>query len=390
MYSSLGRLVYRFLQHSNKRIIVSRLSFKPGEDNILYLQEETKMKSHKTLKIMAAMLNFAIFFPVLQTARATNPLEYVGSISVQAPLGRIVADPVRREVYGITATGDVVFINTASMTVQKTISTGRTLRDIDIDSTGQYIYTLDNVTGAYWNQPPATYVLKYDLATQTASDIKLVNAPMYQMALGRQNRFLGVSLNQWVSTYQVNSDTGAVLSTADGGYYGDTTWNPQTFVSTSNGNILFRTEIGISSIELMAYNTSTDSITKTQTREVGSYTTVPICLNTSDTSLYAGGTRYDPQNIGTVLGLYPETIYAATGDDTLAFGQNFVYDPKWGTKLQAMPVSYTMMSLGSNDGYLYAFDSGKQVLHVMKIVPEPVSALLLMAGTLFLRRKHLK
>jgi hypothetical protein len=345
------------------------------------------MKMYK-LPAMFLTINFIIFYLISASAWAADPVKYIGSIDVRAPLGRIIADPVRKEVYGITATGGVVFINTDSMAVQKTINTGRVLRDIDVDASGQYMYTLDNITGAYWDQPPAVYVLKYDLATQTAADIKLINAPMYQMALGRPNRFLGVGLNQWVSTYQVNSDTGTVLSTADGGYYGDTTWNAQTFISTGDGNKLFRTEIGISSIDLIAYDTSTDSITKINTRGVGSYSTVPICLNSSDTSLYVGGTRLDPQNINTVLGLFPETIYAATGDNTLAFGQNFVYDPKWGTKLQSMPVNFSMMAIGDYDQYLYSFDTASQKLHIMQVVPEPISAIFLGFGAIFIMRKR--
>ena len=328
------------------------------------------------------------FCPILTTVQAASPVEYVGSISVNKPLGRIIADPVRPEVYGITADGDVVFIDCLGKTVQKVLSTGRTLRDIDVDSQGQSMYVLDNITGAYWNQQPAVYVLKYDLATQSAVNIKVVNAPMYQMALGRQDRWLGVGLNQWVSSYQVNSQTGAVVSSADGGFYGNTEWSAQTFVSTSNGNKLFHTEVGLSSISLMAYDTSTDTITKTQTRGVGSYTTEPVFINSTDSSLYVGDLRLDPQNIGTVLGLFPETIYAATGNDTLAFGKNFVYDPTWGTKLQTMPVSFDMMAIGNYDHYLYSFDPGTQKLYVMRVIPEPISAMLLAAGTLLLRRKR--
>jgi hypothetical protein len=98
--------------------------------------------------------------------------------------------------------------------------------------------------------------------------------------------------------------------------------------------------------------------------------------------------RLDPQNIGSVLGLFPETIYAATGNDSLAFGTNFVYDPTWGTKLQSMPVSFNMMTIGDYDHYLYSFDPGTQKLHVMYVVPEPMSAIFLVFGTILLRRKR--
>jgi DNA-binding beta-propeller fold protein YncE len=302
-------------------------------------------------------------------------------------LGRIVADPVRAKVYGITGTGNVVFIDQQSMSVEKVFNTGRVLRDIDVDPSGSFMYVLDNVTGEYWNQPPAVYALEYDLNTQSHKRTFICQAPLYQMAIGRPHRLLGVGVNQWVSAYQLDSDTGLTLSSTGAGYYGSTEWQQQTFVSNSQGTKLFRTELGISSIELIAFDTSTDSITQIQSREVGSYSTEPVFINSTNTSLYVGDLRLNPDNINIVLGMFPENIYAATGNNNLAFGSNYYYDPTLGTKIDKMPVNLSMMTIGCYDRYLYAFDPGSNALHIMAI-PEPGTILLLATGALvFLRRK---
>ena len=147
---------------------------------------------------LIGMLLCAMICAAGTEAQAGDYLEYVGAIPVGRPLGRIVGDPVRPKVYGMTGTGDVVFIDRTSMAVEKVTPTGRCLRDVDVDPAGRFLTVLDNITGEYWNQPPSVYVLTFDLATQAPSAIVMAQAPMYQMALGRPDRFVGVGLNQWV------------------------------------------------------------------------------------------------------------------------------------------------------------------------------------------------
>lgn len=318
-------------------------------------------------------------------------IAYEGFIDVGLDLKRIVADPIRQKVYGITETGDVAFINSSTMSVDRVISTGRVLRDIDITHDNSRLTVLDNVTGEYWNQPPATYLIEYLLDTQAQAGIKILQAPLYQMAHGRSNRVVGIQTNQWVNAYQVDATTGSVLSTAGAGYYGGTSWSgPNLFLTNNAGTRLYRTEIGISSIELIVFDTSTDNITQIDSRTVGSYSDEPVFLNSSETSLYVGDIRLNPNNIDQVLGAYPENILAATGDDTMAFGVNGVYDPLFGGLLAPMPTNarFPMMVIGNADRTLYTFDEQTQRLHVLTI-PEPGAvALIAIAVPLVLVRRR--
>ncbi len=119
---------------------------------------------------------------------------------------------------------------------------------------------------------------------------------------------------------------------------------------------------------------------------MGSYSNVPVFLNSTDSSLYVGDLRVDPDNVRRTLGIFPEHILAATGNDRFAFGAGGVYDPVWGNRLQDMPVGSNTMALGENDRYLYAFDRGVQRLHVMSVVPEPAALSLVGLGSLLLLR----
>ncbi len=279
-----------------------------------------------------------------------STLPNLGAIDVGHPLGRIVADPVRAKVYGLTGDGDIVFIDRNSWSVENVVSTGRLLRDIDIHPSNDYLSVLDNVTGEYWDQPAAVFILNYDLETQADTGIVLAQAPLFQMAHGRQDRIIGLQVNQWVDAYQVDAISGVMLDATGAGYYGSTTWEgPNLFITNSSGTRLYRTDIGISSIDVIAFDTSTDEIFQIDSRQVGSYSDEPVFLNSTDTSLYVGDTRLDPDDFDIVLGVFPENILAATGDDTLAFGLNSIYDPTWGTNLQDMPVSNEMMVLGEGE-----------------------------------------
>ena len=328
------------------------------------------------------------------SASAAVWLQDVGSISVGQSLGRIVADPVRDKVYGIAANGDVVFMDRTTLSIDKTISTGRKLTDIDVASDGSFMTVLDNVTREYWNQPPATYLIKYDLATQTHLGIKIIHSPLYHMALGRPNRIVGVAVNQWVNIYENDATSGIQLSTTFGGYAGSSDWENVTFATNPQGTRLYRTETGISSINVMAWDISTDTITSIGSRTVGSYGTEPIFINSNDSSLYVGDLRLNPANLQQVLSMFPETIYAATADNTLAFGANNIYDPTFGGILGSMPFSATKIAIGEYDHYLYAWDASTNCVHVFqivpRIVPEPSTLCLLLAASfcvLFMRRR---
>ena len=330
----------------------------------------------------------AIIAAVCAQAPAAAPIvEYVGPINAGLPLGRIVADPVRPRVYGIADNGSVVFMDRTTMSAPKTILTNRKLTDIDVAPDGSFMTVLDNVTREYWNQPPATYILKYDLNTQTQTGQSFVQSPLFQMALGRPDRAAGVGLNQWVNVYQVNTATGAQLSTAGGGYYGTADWQTPTLITNPQATRMYRTELGISSIELLAFDISTDTITGAGSRTVGSYATEPVFINSTGSSLYVGDLRVNPMNLSQVTGLFPENIYAATGDDLLAFGASGIYDPAWGTYLGAMPYNSTRMTIGEGDRYIYALDAAGSTVHVMRIVPEPTMMAPALAALLFLSRR---
>jgi hypothetical protein len=88
--------------------------------------------------------------------------------------------------------------------------------------------------------------------------------------------------------------------------------------------------------------------------------------------------------------MFPETIYATTADNTLAFGANSIYNPTFGTILGAMPINTTKMTIGEYDHYLYAWDASTNRVHVFEIVLEPGTLGLLLAASLcvlFMRRR---
>ncbi len=316
-------------------------------------------------------------------SRADSPLTYLGAIPVNQPLGRIVADPVRPKIYGITGDGNVVFIDRTTWSVEKVVPTGRLLRDIDIHSDNDHLTVLDNVTGEYWNQPPAVYAIDFDLTTQTATGITLLQAPLYQMAFGRPGRILGVETNQFVPVHLLDETTGGLIDSVQAGTYSNTEWEgANKFVANHDGTRLYRTELASNPNDLIVVDTSTDDLSLIDSRSIGGFTSEPVFLNSSETSLYVGETRFNPDNIDQVLGLFPEFIYAATSDDKFAFGADGIYDPVWGTRLGDMPAGYPMMDLGEGGSYLYTFDTSTQQLHVMVVAPEPATLATALVGVL--------
>src|SRR5437899_1906037 len=115
---------------------------------------EGRVMSRHFIHSVMGLLGLAIVAASADSASAA-PVQSVGAINVGQPLTRIVADPVRGKVYGFADNGDVVFMDRSTMSVTQTIHTGRALTDIDVAPDGSFMTVLDNVTRAYWGQPPA-------------------------------------------------------------------------------------------------------------------------------------------------------------------------------------------------------------------------------------------
>ena len=302
------------------------------------------------------------------SALGGEKVTHVGTIEVGYPLRKVVAHPERAEAYGITAGGAVVFMSRDTLSVEKVILTGRVIRDIDVHPDGRHLTVLDNVTGDIWNQPPSVYVLSYDLDTRLQSGILFADAPLYQMAHAANGNISGTSTNQSLEGYIVNGTTGERLSLIHFGYCNGEEWDdPSVFMANADGTRLYRTDTGLSSITIHVLDTSSDTISILDERNVGSYQEEPVFINSTSTSLYVGDIRLDPDDLSVVLGAFPENIWAATGDDRLCFAKGHVYQPTWGTALQAMPVDFDSIAIGENDRYLYCFDKGLLQLHVLRV-----------------------
>ena len=309
-------------------------------------------------------------------------VEYQGPFPVGLALGRVIGDPARPKVYGLSTAGHVVFMDLETRGIERFYATQRKLTDLDVDASGTRLYAVDNITGSPTDQPVDSYILVYDLETQTLIDELYVPAPLYQLALGPQGRAVGLqwSQPQAGAAYLVDLETGAVIQTVPNfvWYWGGRGWAgfPDHFAITNDGSRAYVYDVGLSAPSLRPAAVDSESLTPLPGFPIGisgdlNYNWfMPCAMNTSGTRLYADNRTRDPYNPERVYVINPfEWVWTASGDNRLAFGAFNVYDAPTGTPLEAIPLPFAtdQIALSHFDTYLSAFDWGLRQMHVMKV-----------------------
>lgn len=212
-----------------------------------------------------------------------------------------------------------------------------------------------------------SYVHRYDLATgkwlvDTAYIAGNVEAES-------DSKFLLKSDDQWITfTNDKFSSGGAatVLNTNDGGY-----WAPGWYAMVYAGNFrydwrtkrLIHGNTGDSSQEIQAFKMSgNDFVTAEGTGMYGSAQGYggSVALANDGSAFYYGRLAVDALNVAQTLQVFPEPIFAATGD--VAFGNGKLYDAHSAALVQTLPFATSVYGLSPTGTDFWAFDGAAHLL----------------------------
>lgn len=260
--------------------------------------------------------------------------------------------------------------------------------DMSASPDGRYVFAADyggeNIGyGTPWN---TSYVHRLDLSNNTWETKTAYIAGNIEAVSGDQ--FILKSNDQWV-TYTNNSwgqgSEVTILNTSNGywtpGYYsgtysGDISYDPNT------GRLLHGNS-GLSSQEITAFKLVNNNFY--QQESSGTYGTAQgfggtVTLATDSSALYYGSLQVDPLDVSHNLRVFPEQIYAATGD--FAFGNGNYYDAHTGQLLGNLGFSTTVYGLGASGKDFWAYDSSQNMLRHFSVspVPEAETYILMLAG----------
>ena len=244
-------------------------------------------------------------------------------------------------------------------------------------SSGRYVFASDyggeNI--GYGTPLNQSYVHRLDLSNGTwetkssyiAGNIEAVS----------DSQFILKSNDQWVTF--TNNSWGAgsattILNSSSGywgpGYYagvysGDFRYDPTT------GRVLHGNS-GSSSQEITAFRIIGNNFYKQEGS--GTYGTAQsyggtVTLAIDSSALYSGRLQVDSLDVSHNLRVFPEMIYAATGD--IAFGNGKYYDAHTGQLLGSLGFNTTVYGLDSSGTEFWAFDSSSNMLRHFSVTPVP-------------------
>ena len=259
---------------------------------------------------------------------------------------KLVADPVRPRLYGLDAKKRmVVSIDSGTGTALRTVVVGSTPTDLEIDTSGTFIYTGHSDTYA---------IAQIDAATFTF--VRFIPSPQdsYDIAPLGNSRIATINEDQWTYPAIVDLASGAVL---------DTLYAPMdpfegALFATADGNSLFVGESGSTACNITRYDVSGGKLKSVTSSYPGGAQGFPSparsVVGTPDgTSIYYAGYCLDGTNLLAKRYAQTDQIISVAPSGALAVSSTKVYRVADGTALATLPSSCPVQAIGPDSSTLH-------------------------------------
>jgi hypothetical protein len=209
-----------------------------------------------------------------------------------------------------------------------------------------------------------SYVHRYSLSTRKWAVDTVYIAGNVQAE--SDTKFLLKSDDQWITftNDQFAKDAATVLNT---GSWGTPGWNAAVYEGEFRYDWrtkrLIHGNSGLSSQEIQAFKLSNNEFTKVE--GTGMYGSAQgyggsVALANDGSAFYYGRLAVDALNVAQTRQVFPEPIFAATGD--LAFGNGKLYDAHSAALLQTLPFATSIYGLSPTGTDFWAFDGTAHLL----------------------------
>jgi hypothetical protein len=241
--------------------------------------------------------------------------------------------------------------------------------DMAISPSGRYVFGADyggeNI--GYGTPYSTSYVHRLDLSTllwdsaesaYIAGNVQAVADD--QVVLKSIDQLITFTNDQW-SGGSAMTVLNAPTPSFTPGYYAAVYEGDFRYLSSSAR--LLHGNSNESSQEIQAFRLSSDNFVKQEGS--GTYGSAQgyggaVALATDESAFYYGALQVDPLDVSHNLRVFPEVIYAATGQ--IAFGASSYYDAHTGQTLGSLGIDATAYGLNSVDSDFWAFDSSNNLL----------------------------
>lgn len=332
------------------------------------------------------------------SASATAALTEVGSFHVNSNISQMAySDAFNSIVYKNTASAAGFIDLTTGVQSAKHFSNSW-FTDLSLSPDGQYAFVSDyggeNI--GYGTPLTQSYVHRLNLsngswevkASDIAGNIEAISSEKF--VLKSNDQWISFSMNEWGSnpsqTMQLGSDYYASV------YSGNFVYDP-------TGNRLIHGNAGSSSQEIQTFKLNGNGFIRQEGS--GTYGSAygyggSVVLSTDHTTFYYGSLQVDALDVSDNQNVFPEVIYAATGD--IAFGGSNYYDAQTKQLLGSIGFNTSLYTFSRDGQQMWAFNPDTNNIHHFMLgavasVPEPSAYGMLGLGIIILtlaRRKKLE
>ncbi len=276
------------------------------------------------------------------------PFEGV-SIAVGTQIEKMMVDPNRPFIYAVDRVNNaLLFINTDLGALTKTIDVGSSPVDLDINLDGDKLYIANF---------GSTQINVVDLNTQEIGfsffvdpDIGTWDGNPYRIAALSNNRLAFTSEDQWNSIKIVNAETGVNLSN------GASIYRPNLFTNLA-GTVLYAAESGSSGSQVYRYNVdSGNSLNEVDESSSGSAQRGSFITHDGQ-YIFFRKQKILANNLQSTLGTFPDNIYAANADGSIALGEDQYYNGENFAILGNLPVTSEVMASDPNEDIFYIYNA---------------------------------
>lgn len=279
----------------------------------------------------------------------TQFLAYDGvTIYVGTQVEKMIVDPNRPFIYAIDRVNNaLLFVDLNLGALTKTVLIGLSPVDMDLSLDGDKLYianfgsTQINVINLNEQEIDFSFFVDTDVGTWDGNP--------YRFAVLSNNRVAFVSEDQFSNIKIVDATTGVNI------LFGETVDEPNLFTDPS-GNILYVAESSSTGSQLLRYDVSGNSLNQVdESTSVAAWERSGF-ITFDGQYIFFRRQKILANNLQSVLGTFPEEVYASNANGSIVLGGEQYYDGNTFAILGTLPVSSTVIAADPNNDVFYIYD----------------------------------
>lgn len=275
-------------------------------------------------------------------------------VDVATQVTAMKVDPKRPYLYAIdTVNNSLLFVNTATNTVEKTIFIGSKPQDLDINVAGSELYVAN--FGASQIAVVNLETREQARALTVATKVGTWGGNPYRVACTAADTLVFTSQDQWQDLKLVSAQTGANF-----GAYG-TLYSPQ-LVASPDGTHLYASGDGV-----VRYDVVGNQLVQADKSDYGELGSESLILTGDGKYLFSGPRKVLATNLKSVLGTLSEPALAANSDGSVVIGKTQIFDGTTFAIKSPLPLSTAILALSADDKTLYLYDTKTSRIYIYRL-----------------------